>query len=233
MDAARQSPATSPADMARCRAWAERHLARAEDLPLALVYDGQPVRGIPAGWRPTARSRRIDANITETVYEGRDPATGLTVRVECATYHDYPVVEWVAWFTNTGDRATPMLSDILALDAVLADSAPDRQVPVGAAPVLQHSNGDSNDPEGYTPLETALPAGEELALAPAGGRPSDRAFPYFRIVIRRRRRLAGHRLAGPVGGELRRARRRRRTCARARSAPICACCRARPSARRA
>ncbi|MEZ4863587.1 MAG: alpha-galactosidase [Caldilineaceae bacterium] len=161
----------TPADMAQSRAWLEHFFTDATTLPLSFVLDEQPITGIPEAWQPVVHRRRIDANLTETVYEGRDPASGLQVRVEQLVYHDYPVVEWVAWLTNQGDAATPIVSDLLALDGVIS----------GASARLYHCNGDFYSAEGYTPNETALPAGAALRFAPNGGRPCDGAFPYYRL----------------------------------------------------
>ncbi len=109
----------------------------------------------------------------ETVFEGTDPETGLNVRVEATEYKDFPVVEWVAWFTATGPDPTPILSDIQAMDAALA----------GASPVVTHCNGDFYSADGYTPEQTALDEGSLLHFAPHAGRPSDGAFPYYRLTF--------------------------------------------------
>ena len=160
-------------DMDKSRAWTGRFFASPADLPISFVFDGKPVAGIPEAWQPGSRRRRIDANIVETVFEGRDPETGLSLRVECTEYLDYPVVEWVARLANTGNRPTPIISDILALDGAFE----------GASPVLCHSNGDFYSGEGYTLQETPLRKGESLTFAPTGGRPCDHAFPYYRVVF--------------------------------------------------
>jgi alpha-galactosidase len=159
--------------MAQSRAWAQCYLANAAGLPVSFKLDGKPVRGIPKEWRPVARRRILDANIVETVFEGSDPATGLHLRVECAEYRDYPVVEWVAWFGNQGQDPTPVISDILALDGAFA----------GFGAVLWNCNGDFCNAEGYTPRETPLPAEATARFAPNGGRPCDGAFPYYRLVF--------------------------------------------------
>lgn len=161
----------TPEDMLKSRAWGERFLSHAAELPITFVLEGKTIRGIPQGWHPVSNRRRIDANITETVFEGMDAETGLSVRVECTEYRDYPVVEWVAWFTNKGQQPTPVISDILALDGTFT----------GASPALYHCNGDFCSAEGYTPQETSLPAGKTLSFAPNGGRPCDGAFPYYRV----------------------------------------------------
>ena len=161
-------------DMERSRAWTSRWLSSPSSVPVSFVLGDKAVAGIPADWKPVSERRRIDANIIETVFEGREAKSGLRLRVVCAEYLDYPVVEWVAWFTNTGSRPTPIISDILALDGALA----------GSSPVLCHCNGDFFSPEGYTQQETPLPEYRSLRFSPEGGRPCDRAFPYYRVVFK-------------------------------------------------
>ncbi len=164
---------TTPEDMFRSQALNERFFSCCAALPVSFVLDEKAVRGIPREWRPVSKRRRIDANISETVFEGQDPGSGLNLRVECTQYKDYPVLEWVAWFTNNGHEPTPIIRDILAMDATLP----------GTSPVLYHCNGDIGLAEGYTPSETPLHAGTALDFAPNGGRPCDGAFPYYRIAF--------------------------------------------------
>ncbi|MCL4507354.1 MAG: alpha-galactosidase [Chloroflexi bacterium] len=168
-----QLPTTTPEDMTMSRAWAARMFADASTLPISFVLSRQAVRGIPAAWQPAMRTRRIDANIFETVFEGADAATGLRVTVECTEYRDYPVMEWVAWFTNTGREPTPIISHICSLDATFK----------GASPVLYHCNGDYYSVDGYRPQETPIAMGQTFAYAPNGGRPCDGAFPYYRVAF--------------------------------------------------
>ena len=165
--------ATTQEDMMRGRAWARRFLSDPASLPVSLVFGSQPITGIPDDWKPVTRTRRIDANILETVFEGHDANTGLSIRVETLEYRDYPVVEWMAWLTNTGSQPSPILSNIMALDGTFE----------GTSPVLYHCNGDFYSEEGYTPRETPLRPEESLRFAPNGGRPCDGAFPYYRIMF--------------------------------------------------
>jgi alpha-galactosidase len=160
--------------MSLSRAWIARALTNPADLPISFVLDGQVVRGIPASWQPKSCQHRVDANIFETTFEGTDSATGLCLRVECTEYRDYPVTEWVAWFSNKGQAPTPIVSDIRALDATFS----------GASPVLYHCNGDYYSIDGYTPVETPLNPGDTLTYAPNGGRACDGAFPYYRVIFK-------------------------------------------------
>ena len=117
MNTAQAAPATKPADMRRARPGWNAIFPAPPNSRSLLCLAGETINGIPAAWQPLEQRRRVDANIIERVFEGNDPATGLNVRVECTEYKDYPVVEWVAWFTNTGNQPTPLLQDILAMDA--------------------------------------------------------------------------------------------------------------------
>jgi alpha-galactosidase len=166
-------PGTSPEDILKSRTWVAPLIADAEHLPISFVYDGRKVTGIPAHWAPTRADRRLDAAIVETTFEGTDPQTGLSVRVECLRYADFPVVEWTAWLTNTGEAPTPILSEVRGLDGRFE----------GASPVLYHCNGDFYGETGYTPENTPLAVGDTLAFAPNGGRSCDGAFPYFRLAF--------------------------------------------------
>lgn len=65
-------------DMTRSRAWENRYLCDATSLPITFKVDGTMVAGIPRNWNPTSKRRRIDANIVETVFEGKHPACGFT-----------------------------------------------------------------------------------------------------------------------------------------------------------
>ncbi len=167
------TPTTTAEDMAKSRSWVGPLVSAAEKLPVSFFYDGKEITGIPTAWAPTLQKRRIDANLIETIFEGNDHATGLQVQLECLEYLDYPVVEWTAWFANTGDQPTPPLRDILALQATFE----------GTSPVVHHCNGDFNSEDGYTPREIPLRAGDALTLAPNGGRSCDGAFPYARIAF--------------------------------------------------
>jgi len=164
------TPVTCPEDMALSRSWLASLRASPADLPFSFALDGRRIEGLPSAWNPSTSQLRVDANIVQTVHEGTDPATGLQVRIEILDYRDFPVVEWLIWFTNSGDAPTPIISDVQALDTTFA----------GQSPVIHHCNGDFYSEAGYTPQETALPDGAELAFAPTGGRPCDGAFPYFR-----------------------------------------------------
>ncbi|MCX7805613.1 MAG: alpha-galactosidase [Planctomycetota bacterium] len=165
--------ATKREDMILSRALKARFFSSPSGLPVSFRLDDAPVAGIPGTWKPAFRRRQIDARLVETVFKGLAPGGGLEVRVECLEYLDYPVIEWTAWLANRGGAPTPVIGDLLALDAVFD----------GPRPVLWHCNGDFCDAASYTSEETPLPGGASLRFAPGSGRSCDRAFPYFRLMF--------------------------------------------------
>ncbi len=164
---------TSSEDMAQSRLWTGRLFSNPGNLPISFRYDGQPVNGIPELWNPVVSKNGIDANIDQIVFNGFDAQTGLTIKVECLVYRDYPVVEWTAYLSNQGAQPSPILSDFLGLSASFEVASPGRVI---------HCNGDFYNADGYTPQETILAEGKPLRIAPVGGRPCDQAFPYFRLT---------------------------------------------------
>lgn len=142
-------------------------------LPTGFVYNGSLVRGIPQAWAPTSTFRRFDSAIVGKTYQGRDPLTGLGLRIEVLKYLDFPVVEWTAWLTNHSNAPTPLVQDLRAITASLK----------GRGGVLRHCNGDFDARDSYVWETTALGSGACLAVKSRGGRPCDGAFPYFRVLF--------------------------------------------------
>ncbi len=167
------SPVTTASDMEQSRQWTTRYFSDPGRLPVSFLYGGHVVNGIPQNWNPVFQENRIDANILQTIFRGQDAETGLSLKVECLEYRDYPVVEWTAWLTNEGDQATPIISELQAVDGVFE----------GHSPVLTHCNGDFYSLEGYTPQNSPLGEGDVLTFASTGGRSCDGAFPYYRLVF--------------------------------------------------
>ena len=101
-----------------------------------------------------------------------DPKTGLAVICEIKEYTRFPVVEWGVRFKNTSTRKTPILEAIRSLDAALH---------IGPFPYLNHWTGDYCCPDGYEPFRVSMAHGEEYRFSPMGGRPTNRAWPYYNL----------------------------------------------------
>jgi alpha-galactosidase len=101
-----------------------------------------------------------------------DPKTGLAVLCEVKEYTRFPVIEWVVRLKNASGRKSPLIEDLRSMD-ILARR--------GDFPYLHHWNGDYNAPDGYEAFRAPLAHEEEYRFAPAGGRGTDRAWPYYNL----------------------------------------------------
>ena len=142
--------------------------------PFSFVYDGKSSRSFLHSWQQSAGARRL---ADRTVYTVRwlDPKTGLKLDVTAIAFHDFPAIDWVLRFENTGTQDTPILEKVLALDIATA-------TPAGQDVVLDQINGDDCSERSFMPVQRVVKAGDPpLTLAPVGGRPSNGTFPFFNI----------------------------------------------------
>jgi len=140
-----------------------------EALPISFRLDGEQIHGLPADFSPRFRREFLDANMTRTTITGRK--CGIEIRVEYTEYRDYPVTEWVAYFTNTGDEKSPILSDIRIIDAVLT----------GSNPRYTYGNGDTCTPDGYEFWTEKLEA--PRTISPVDGTPCNGASPFAKVLF--------------------------------------------------
>ena len=141
--------------------------------PFSFKYDGKTLAEL--AWQPARSTRKLDAERTEHTLRYADEPTGLEVRCVAVEYHDFPIVEWTVYFKNTGTGDTPILADILALDARFHRTG-------GGEFVLHHNLGSPCTPNDFQPLETALKPGGSKRITAAGGRPSNSDWPYFNVA---------------------------------------------------
>ncbi len=144
------------------------------EAPFSFVYGGKASADLLKDWPCRRNTQKLDAHRTERISEWTDPATGLQVRLMGIEYGDFPTVEWVARFKNTGTGDTPVISDIQAVDIRLERSGPGEFI-------LNHHAGDDCSPNSYAPQTVTLGPKLEHRFAPAGGRPTSVGFPYFNL----------------------------------------------------
>ncbi len=141
---------------------------------VSFLYGGKPFAELCGGWQRDHTSRPLDEQRTEHTLTYTDPATGLAVRCVGIEYHDFPAIEWVAHFTNTGKQDTPILEDIQALDGVLP-------LPGVGAATLHTAKGGVASFEDFAPLQFPLPDGGKQRLAADEGRSSSKMLPFFNL----------------------------------------------------
>lgn len=139
------------------------------DVPLSYKINGVEYRGIPDAFSPKTKLASIDSNITRFVFSGKSP-DGVTVSAEALCYEDYPVVEWIAYFSSVGSVNTPIISDIRITAHIKGNN-----------PVLYHSNGDDLTEDGYETFKT--PITDKVSICSENGLPNYKAFPYMRLCF--------------------------------------------------
>jgi len=108
-----------------------------------------------------------------------DPSNTLECRCEVKKFRDFPAVEWVAWFKNTGHSDTNILAEIVPLDVLFAvDAATPCQV--------HHARGALSQRDDFEPQVTPLTfrqGGARLHLAARTGKSSTLHLPFFNLQL--------------------------------------------------
>ncbi|MCX5670639.1 MAG: hypothetical protein NTU94_04885, partial [Planctomycetota bacterium] len=148
--------------------WVNEHLLDVKaKVPFSFVYDGRASETVLAEWPRNVESKKLDAARTQHTLVWTDPNSGLEVRCVAVDYADYPAVEWLLHFTNTGKGDSPIMERIQALDCILPAG--------GEGFVLHRAAGDTNSAGSFAPVDEPI-SPKDLrgrAFAPRGGRSSD------------------------------------------------------------
>jgi alpha-galactosidase len=183
-----KSGAPTEQELQAAAAWFEQRFALAPEAdgaapaPLAFEYDGQPA-GL-GGWRQDWAEVQHDAGLLQRTLTWTHEATGLQVRAQASLFTDFPAVEWVVYLRNTGAAETPILSEILALDAAWP-------TPEGAPCALHYARGSDCRLNDFEPQRVAFT--QDPATPQEGpsrrvelgthGRSSEGTLPFFNLQI--------------------------------------------------
>jgi alpha-galactosidase len=143
-------------------------------LPFSFVYDGKRSGEVLRNWERRESSESLDAARTRRILSYTDPQTRLEVRCEAIEYHDFPTVEWTLYVRNLGTSASPIVTDLQALDATWEGAA-------DAEFLLHHATGSPANRSDYGPRETPLPPNAKARVGGAGGRPTNSDWSYFNL----------------------------------------------------
>lgn len=94
------------------RGWVDGWLG--DGLPFRFTYGGKSSDEVLSGWRRSA-SEATDASGERREISWTEPQSGLRVVWAIGRFTDYPAVEWVLTFENTGAKDTPIIEDVQAL----------------------------------------------------------------------------------------------------------------------
>ena len=150
-----------------------RNWAASKQLPFSFVYGGQSSSLLIGRWRRTVEEKTIDATKVRRTITLDDPDTGLQVRAALTVYTDTPGVDWTLYLTNKGDKDTPILEQVNALDVMVHSGTSEK--PPALSRLRPHS-------QNWVPYpDQTLQRGQRIDFAPNNGRSSDGASGFFNL----------------------------------------------------
>lgn len=156
------------------RRWVEANFGSASQRrPFSFTYGGLSSSSLLSSWTLESSKVALDANRTQRTLTYTDPATGLQLRCIATEYKDYPAVEWVLYFKNTGSADTPILSNVQVIDSEIYGGAESGDYK------LYYAEGSHALPTDFQPKEAALTG--LLSFGNFGGRSSDGTLPFFNL----------------------------------------------------
>lgn len=148
-------------------AWVEQWLGTA--LPFSFQYAGVDSASFLQKWL----LHRDQSELSWT-----DPQTGLRITWRWKHFSDFPGLEWVLSFENTGGKDTPLISEVQALDLQLNHGRK------GQRYIIHGANGGRSLPDDMQPFALHVPSSDTNAgeVRLGGDFPSsNRHLPFFNI----------------------------------------------------
>ncbi|MBQ7525717.1 MAG: alpha-galactosidase [Abditibacteriota bacterium] len=161
------------ASLAMRDAWmAEYASDSAVKLPFYFNYNGKSSLTLLTWQKALSKGESKDFTKTTKVYT--DPATGLEARFVVTKYSDFPAAEYQLFLKNTSDTNTPIIENLLSLDASFACSG---------GPGLWRQLGDSASVISYKPEYEKLIEGKTFSYMPPMGRGTEGESPYYNLRL--------------------------------------------------
>ncbi len=145
--------------------------------PFSFVYGDKPSDGLLPQWQSRETTETLDGNRTEVVKTWTDSQTKLAVEWHAVSFSDFPAVEWILCFQNTGSSDTPILADIQSLDLYCQE----RWIDSDTQYRLYKTNGAPSNPTDFEVETVPMQTSYSTTMGGRGGRSSDKDFPFFKI----------------------------------------------------
>jgi alpha-galactosidase len=192
--------AVRPEEMQQRDHWIEQgFLGPKPQLPFSFAYGGQASAELLTAWPKTMETRKLDDARTQHTLTWTDPKTGLELQCVAIEYRDFPAVEWVLYAKNMGDKDTPILEELYALDARLTRADPGEFI-------VHHLRGSNSSFSDFSPITDTIPAtgdlvvqshGEPTSMGSPSGSPSVEAMPMFNVEYGQQGVIAALGWSGP------------------------------------
>lgn len=127
------------------------------------------------GWRREFLSGSAAGDRAVRAVKYSDTAGHLEVRLDAEVFKDWPAVEWVVRVGNRGQEDSPLVENLLALDAGLSLAGEGKSI-------LRWARGAVASFDDFAPQEAELKADSKVRLQPGGGRSSSQVLPFFNVT---------------------------------------------------
>ena len=171
--------AATKEELSRAKTWFESTFKSDHNggFPLSFKLAGSESASILKDWQTEWTAGESGPGFAGFEVKLTDPQSKLECGCKIKLFDDFPAIEWVGYFKNNGDKDSPIISDIQALDAPFTKPKKDERWR------LAYSKGSDFAIDNFQPMSTAL--GYDLSLNSADGRSSDGtkggSLPFFRI----------------------------------------------------
>jgi len=144
--------------------------------PFSFVYSDKKSDEILDSWENESRTDELDKDRTKIVNTWLDQKTGLKLTFEAIRFSDYPALEWVLYFENTGIADTPIIQNVQSLDLTFG-SPISNNTPYK----LHKTNGAPSNPTDFQVSTVVLDSKHSEIMGGGGGRSSNKDFPFYKI----------------------------------------------------
>lgn len=141
--------------------------------PFSFALDGERSDALIPRWERSATAEPVDGGTIRHV-TCRDPVSRLAVVAHVRSFDEFPATEWLLELTNESAQDSPIIEDILPLDAMLAHTKDEKIV-------LHHAKGSDCRMDDFLPLDDDIWPGRTLRLTPVGGRSSNVVLPFMNL----------------------------------------------------
>ena len=166
----------------QCLAWGQQN-ARSKELlhafeqgtPFSFVYGGKPAASFLSSWKKSETVHPLADGRTLRTITYQDPVTHLEVSREITLFPNANAMESMLTLHNAGTQDTPILENILPLDAEIA-------LPAADAVTFHHVHGSVGSLGDYVPVDKRLDASTPVEIAHyifENGQHKDTFLPFF------------------------------------------------------
>src|ERR1700730_1394112 len=141
-----------------CTASSERLIKRFEDdTPFSFVYGGKHSKAVISSWQKSKTIHALPGGRTLLTITYRDPETRLEATREITIFPGENAIEWVMTLHNGSSKDTPVLENILPLDAEIS-------VPANDVVTFHHVYGSAANSRDYAPVDKDLIADASVSI---------------------------------------------------------------------